>query len=399
MKNYKTGMVPSPRDERDYRFNRYNSVHELPEKYERGIVRLKDQGRLGSCVGFASSYAKDEQESRNHPGRRYETSPLFVYHECKKRDGIPHVEGTYIRTANKVLKDTGVCLEPIYPYSDDKPMRPIPPGAYEQAKDYKIKHYVAVNTVQEIKQAIYDHGYVVGGIMVLSNFLEPEIHNGKAFVAFPNMFILGGHAVSFIGYDDTLTHTYADGKTYTGFLKLVNSWYSERDGEWWGVDGTAWVPYEILYRDISRDTPGLRFLLEAWAWQDEITPVEPAKLIEMWVGNDEAMVDGQKVKLDQPPIIEPTTSRTLTPLKQTCDLLGVDVVWDGAERKITIDNRIVMYIGRDDVLVDGKTVTIDQPPMVDPDSWRTLVPLSFLAKVMEYEVDWEPVNRKITIRR
>ena len=335
---YKTGMIPSPPDERDYAFKKYNTVHGLPVRFERPVLHLRDQGRMGSCVGFASAYAKDEQEHRNHPGRRYETAPLYTYAECKKIDGIPHLEGTYIRTANKVTQRQGICLETTFEYSDRQPIRPVPPEAHDEAEKYKIKHYTAIGNLHELKQAIVDHGYVVAGFIVLSSFLTPEKTDQAAFVPKPNGFILGGHAVSVIGYDDQLTYTYANGETHTGFIKIVNSWRG-RDGIWWGSGGTAWIPYDILYRDIAIDLPGSPFLLEAWAWQDEITEVEPVEEIIMTIGSNEVIVDGEKIQIDQPPVIDPDSWRTLVPVNFVSDILGFDVAWNPKTREITIKRR------------------------------------------------------------
>lgn len=335
---YKTGMIPSPQDKRDYQFSTYNKPHGLPVRFERPVVHLKDQGSLGACVGFGASYMRDEQEIRDHPGRGYETSPLYIYKKCKERDGIPNQEGTYPRVANEVMLKEGVCLEKTYPYSDAKPIRPIPGDADTEADKFRIKSYTSLNAVHEIKQAIHDHGYVLAGFMILSSFLNPEITDKGAFVPEPNMYILGGHAVSIIGYDDGLTHTYKDGKTYTGFIKIVNSWRDET-GKWWGKEGTAWIPYDLLYRDIAGDLPGMTFLMEAWSTQDEVTPDELVEHIRLKIGSKEALVDGEKVQLDQAPVIDPDSWRTMVPVSFISQTLGFDVTWHPQTQEIDIKRR------------------------------------------------------------
>lgn len=335
---YKLGAIKSPPDERDYQFSTYNTMHEVPARFERPVVKLKDQGRLGSCVGFAGSYCKDEQEKRNYPLKIPITSPLYIYKKCKERDGIPDAEGTYIRTANDVLKNVGTCLEKTYQYSDEKPMRPIPPEADKEAEEYKIKHYVRLNNLHEIKQAIVEHGYVVAGFMVLSTFMEPELDGVNAFVPPFEGHILGGHAVSVIGYDDDLTHTYRNGNSFTGFIKIVNSW-RDGTGKWWGSGGTAYIPYDLLYADIAKDMPGMIPLMEAWAWQDEVKPVEEVKHVNLKIGSDVVSVDGEQITIDQPPVIDRDSNRTLVPLKFVSDILGFDVVWNGEKREIDIYRR------------------------------------------------------------
>ena len=397
--NYKTGAMKSPKDVRDYQFNAYNQSHKLPDRYERSVPHLRDQGRLGSCVGFASAYIKDEQERRNHPGRNYETSPLFVYHECKKRDGIPNQQGTYPRVAADVVRRLGVCLEDSYPYSDQLPMNPIPSDAKDEAQQFRIKHYTRIHTIDQMKQAVVDHGQVMLGVLVLSSFMQPEIHGRDAFVRTPNGYILGGHAISMIGYDDMKTHQYADGRTHRGMIKIVNSW--KRHTYWWGVDGTAWIPYEMLFEDISRDMPGTKLFMEAWAWQDEITPNPAASEIVMWIGRADALVDGKNVQLQQPPKVDPDSWRTLTPLRQTCELLGLNVEWNAEELKITIsgEKTIKMWLDAEHALVDGEYVPLQQKPLVDHITHRTLVPLRFVSEILGYKVLWDDAERKITIRR
>ena len=63
-------------------------------------------------------------------------------------------------------------------------------------------------------------------------------------------FLIGGHAVLIIGYDDTKERT-IHGRHYKGFLECQNSW-----GEDWGDKGFFWIPYEyITYRTNALSFP------------------------------------------------------------------------------------------------------------------------------------------------
>lgn len=47
-------------------------------------------------------------------------------------------------------------------------------------------------------------------------------------------------------------------------------------------------------------------------------------------------VNDEPVLLDQPPVINPHTNRTLVPIRAIAEAFGAEVEWDGKERKITI---------------------------------------------------------------
>lgn len=58
---------------------------------------------------------------------------------------------------------------------------------------------------------------------------------------------------------------------------------------------------------------------------------------------------------------------------------------------------IIMQIGSKTMLVDGRTVELDQQPIQDTETWRTLVPLRAIAEVFGAEVLWDNRNKMVTI--
>ncbi|MBQ6856068.1 MAG: copper amine oxidase N-terminal domain-containing protein, partial [Lachnospiraceae bacterium] len=70
-------------------------------------------------------------------------------------------------------------------------------------------------------------------------------------------------------------------------------------------------------------------------------------------------VDGKVIDFpDQEPTI--VKDRTLVPVRFIAENLGYDVEWDKDANAAVIDNgRIVLYIGTDQAKIDGKTVTLD----------------------------------------
>lgn len=323
---YKFGAFKSPPDHRDYIYGQMIPLGAVPEIFlldETPVVR--DQGKYGTCVGQAAAGIKDWQETKNYR-RGVQTSPLFVYSECKKIDGIPDKEGTYPRDAMKVLKTLGVCKESVFPYELLTSSTPpdTTPQAREEAKEFVIGAYAQVQTLAEIKQALTRSGPVMGALLVATSFLEPE---PGGFVPMPEGSILGGHAIVVTGWDDTLKHTYKKphmGKTtFQGFLRVRNSW-----GASWGDNGYCWIPYEFFSGRLDIGAP---YWMESWTSVDVVLPVPGARRIIIVPGKNFALVDGDKVQIDQPAVIDPKTSRTLIPLRFIAENMGWKVTWDGKQ--------------------------------------------------------------------
>ena len=67
-------------------------------------------------------------------------------------------------------------------------------------------------------------------------------------------------------------------------------------------------------------------------------PLLPNKTrIELQVGNGIMSVDGISTVLDQPPVIDPKTNRTLVPVRAISEAFGATVEWDGINKIITIE--------------------------------------------------------------
>jgi len=90
--------------------------------------------------------------------------------------------------------------------------------------------------------------------------------------------------------------------------------------------------------------------------------------ISMKVGSPQMFVNGKTVSLDAPPVI--VNSRTLVPLRAIAEALGADVNWNPDTRQVTVkidDKTILLTIGNPKASVNGQTVYIDpQNPQVVP---------------------------------
>lgn len=309
------GVIQSRPDHRDFVFGQIMGAVELPPSFFWDKLPVRDQGSYGTCCGFAAAGVKDRQEARNYPSRGVTTSPLFVYEECKKLDGIPDQEGTYPRVVMQVLKDMGVCRERTFPYSlMGKPLPTPAPTAYDEAKQFIIGAYAKVQTIDEIKQAIATQGPVLAGVYVCSNFITAP----GGVISIPSGSMLGGHAICLDGYDDS-----------RNCFRFVNSW-----GVRWGDGGYGWIPYKLI--DWRFDF-GAGFFMEGWSSLDVILPPKQAQEVKLWIGKKQALVDGDEVILDVAPEINAASGRTLIPLRFVAEVLGWKVTWNSVERSILLN--------------------------------------------------------------
>lgn len=103
----------------------------------------------------------------------------------------------------------------------------------------------------------------------------------------------------------------------------------------------------------------------------------------------------------QPPLVAApfiSNGRTMVPVRFITETFGAKVVWDATTQSITItvnDTSISMQVGNPVVIVNGKEVKLDAPPVIR--KGRTFVPLRFIMEVFGAKVDYESATRKITI--
>lgn len=201
---YNFGYIEDPEDTRDILLGNYLIPQKLPPviDWDDWSLPVKDQGKTSSCVGQSSTAMKEIQEKLEH-NKAIQFDGFSLYDACKKIDGIPNQQGTYIRIAMKILQETGI-------------------------GGYKIKSYSRLNNLQEIKTALVSTGPIVVGFPVYDSFYKPV----KGVINLPKEGenINGGHAVLLTGYDDNQK-----------FFKMKNSW-----GQDWGMKGYAFLTYSFV---------------------------------------------------------------------------------------------------------------------------------------------------------
>lgn len=307
----KFGMLPSPPDHRDFI---YASVvptfgAELPRSFHYDRIVINNQV-IGDCVGQSSRAVKVLQE-----GRAYDFAPDFIYSECKKIDGSPNTEGTYPKVAMQVLQKLGAARKGLYADLTSNTNRPATSAdAYKDATNYTIGAYAKIQTLDEIKHALVTQGPVLLAIMVFENFFTAP----GGVIPTPQGTIAGGHAICCDGYDDEKQQ-----------LRFVNSW-----GDSWGDGGYGYIGYDLLnwQADI-----GIRFFTEAWSSVDLQGPApkpEAKTEIKLSLDSNQAIVNGNTVQLEQPPVI--VNDRALVPIRFVAESLDCTVDFNASTREISI---------------------------------------------------------------
>lgn len=224
---YALGALPNIPDSRDFVLASFLPEKAIPSfvSYAQQMTPIKNQGRLGSCVAFATTAMKEYYDAKELD-TTIDLSEQNLYGECKKIDGYSG-EGTYPRTAMSVLLKIGEPEERFQPYEGVYPPRNQPLSGYlDNAALYKIQTYASVTGgLQGIKEALALNGPVGISVWVYSNFYTAP--NGV--IPMPNNQKEGGHMMCAVGYDDDKKH-----------LIVKNSW-----GVNWGDKGYCYIPYSV----------------------------------------------------------------------------------------------------------------------------------------------------------
>ena len=258
-----SGYIKDSSDARDFKYRNtftYSSISELRDiflgfspkiDHSPEMSPVKDQGQLGSCVGFAVTAMKEWQEQREHEAEMiagktykrkkeyYDLSEAWVYWNSKKIDPWPGEEGTSIRYAMKVLNKIGVPTEKAWPY-DDVDFGDPAKWAAMIAKWSLIASYWRIESIYELKAALQKSPIPIG----FPCFKEIFYVSSDGIIPYPSNpnEPYGGHAVCVVGYDDK-----------TSLVKFKNSW-----SPWWGENGYGYLSYDYI-----RD-----FMWDAWASED-----------------------------------------------------------------------------------------------------------------------------------
>jgi len=137
----------------------------------------------------------------------------------------------------------------------------------------------------------------------------------------PSGSILGGHAMTLIGYDDS-----------ERLYEVINSWGNAPCTK----DGHNFIPYELMHKPyLSIDTP-IPILMESYSCVDMIE-VKLPKTVHVADRSIQLIYNGEFVDLDIPAVIIEETSRAYFPIREL-EKLGFNVKWEDLTSTITLIN-------------------------------------------------------------
>lgn len=240
------GALKSPDDDRDYTMGQIvMKAVRLPEKH---IVQvpaiIADQKNVASCCACTLAQIKHCQEYQE-TGDTNMFSAAYIY--ANRKDTDYQGEGMFPREALSNLVEYGTCYNEDFPwyatyeYAQTKDLYSSNKNVLDKkAKPYRASSYYRLNTLEDVKTALYvTNQYVQICYDVYKCLYHPnsatgiveynEEKRGKCY---------GGHSMTCVAYDDTKR-----------CLGIVNSWNIDYGV---GIEGVAnggcvWIPYEYEF--------------------------------------------------------------------------------------------------------------------------------------------------------
>lgn len=221
---------------------------------------IEDQEYLGSCTAQAGVGLLEYYQLRTG-SKHIEASRLFLYKVTRTLLGWTGDTGAFLRDTMKAMVLFGAPPERYWPYYtsmfDDEP----PAFCYAFAQHYRTLRYYRHDppgtTSAALLQSVKKH--IAAGLpsmfgFTVYNSIPFGSGNGNIPYPSPSDYVIGGHAVVAVGYDDN--HRVGNQK---GALLIRNSW-----GPNWGDAGYGWLPYKYVETGLAVD---FWSLLEA-GWVD-----------------------------------------------------------------------------------------------------------------------------------
>ena len=152
----------------------------------------------------------------------------------------------------------------------------------------------------------------------------------------------------------------------------------------WYSDSKLTKPF-----DFSAELTANSTLYAKWKENNEII---------LTIGSQKISVFGREIKNDVAPKI--VNDRTMLPIRIVAESLGGTVTWNGELQRVTIQKGadvILITIGADTAYVNGTAVKLDAAAFVE--NGRTYLPLRFVSETLGAQVVWNEAEKTVTITK
>jgi len=195
-----------------------------------------NQGRQGSCVGWASAYSAHSIVHARATGAKAAFSPAFLYNQI----ALQGCQGSYLQEAMESMKTVGALPYNDFRYDESSCSKEPNRSQKQVANSFRIRGYNRLTQggynykpdMGAIRQNLAQGAPVVIGMQVGGSFMQNMYGKSDWRPTRSDYGLRGfsGHAMSVIGYDDDRNG---------GSFEIMNSWGNE-----WGKNGVAWVTYK-----------------------------------------------------------------------------------------------------------------------------------------------------------